>query len=167
MICEECHEREATRSIGISINGRTEYRNICDVCATKYFPQSPFSSGLGILESLFGDLPFGYSIVPQERSVRSDCPSVCSVCGTTAEEFSRTGFVGCPHCYEVFEPLIVQSVRKIQRGDRHIGTAPHDDGAEEARLRARIREALDSGDFSAARTLTDRLQELSRKKEDK
>ena len=87
----------------------------------------------------------------------------CPQCKTTGEEFVKTGFVGCPDCYKVFEPLIVQTVKKLQQSDRHVGKVPN--GAvnaekEEARLKAELQAAIDANDYAKLSELGERLKKL-------
>ena len=75
----------------------------------------------------------------------------------------KTGFVGCPRCYEVFEPLIVQTVKKLQQSDRHVGKTPLgvlDTASEEARLKSELQAAIDNGDYSKIGELGERLKKL-------
>ncbi|MDE6966481.1 MAG: hypothetical protein K2O94_05845, partial [Clostridiales bacterium] len=88
---------------------------------------------------------------------------ICPTCKTTSEEFMKTGFVGCPRCYEVFEPLIVQTVKKLQQSDRHVGKTPLgvlDTASEEARLKSELQAAIDNGDYSKIGELGERLKKL-------
>ncbi len=75
---------------------------------------------------------------------------ICPTCKTTSEEFMKTGFVGCPRCYEVFEPLIVQTVKKLQQSDRHVGKTPF----------GVLDTAIDNGDYSKIGELGERLKKL-------
>lgn len=88
---------------------------------------------------------------------------ICPTCKTTSEEFLKTGFVGCPRCYDVFEPLIVQTVKKLQQSDRHVGKKPTgavDFSQEEARLKAELHAAVDKGDYVRIGEISNKLNAL-------
>ncbi len=74
-----------------------------------------------------------------------------------------TGFVGCPKCYEVFEPLISGMVKKLQQADRHVGKNPFgaaDIEPDEARLKAELQAAIDRRDFDETVKLSKALQQM-------
>ena len=87
---------------------------------------------------------------------------MCPDCKTTSEEFLKTGFVGCPKCYKVFEPLVVQTVKKLQQSDRHVGKSPYGkiDTIDEAGLKAELQAAVDSGDYVKIVELSERLKKF-------
>lgn len=164
MKCTRCGNREATIHSYVSINNKKQHMDLCEDCARElqagmgmgeygdmfggFFGQSP----MGLLPGLFKLLD-----TPTTRKI------VCPVCKTTGEEFLKTGFVGCPHCYEEFEPLIIQSVKKFQTSDRHIGKSPS--GGEtpaeaETRLKAEMQAAFDAGDYKKLGELTQKLNKL-------
>lgn len=162
MKCSKCGLNEATRQVMVRINDSVERMYLCPECAKKYMPSNDLedfdvfsklinSSPMGLVSDL-GKL-FG---APASRSV------VCPHCKTTSEDFIKTGFVGCGHCYEVFRPLVVQTVKKLQQSDRHVGKTPYGepDAAEEERLRAELLQALDSGNSEKFDEVSARLKRL-------
>ncbi len=105
-----------------------------------------------------------------ERKTRKECPS----CGTTLDDFSRTGLLGCAHCYETFREELMPTVRYLQGKTVHVGKTPG--GAAEADydalsalvreqeyLRDAIREAEKEGESGRAAELRAALDAVNRK----
>lgn len=164
MKCTRCGRREATVHSIIAINNKKQQMDLCEDCARE------LQSGMGIggYGDIFGKIFGGSStgLLPGLFKL-FDAPAtqslVCPHCKTTGEEFTESGFVGCSHCYEVFEPLIVQTVRKVQQSDRHVGKTPvgaKDIIADEERLKQQLQAAIDSGDYSRLTELSEKLRKL-------
>lgn len=52
--------------------------------------------------------------------------TVCDVCGTTSEDFERSGYLGCSRCYDVFRGRVLSALSDTQRTIRHVGRRPPD-----------------------------------------
>lgn len=161
MKCSKCGQREATTEVLHTVNNHTEKLFLCDECAAALRPDIGFGK-LGIIDKLLGGSAMGLVNnfgglfdAPDERIL------VCPDCKTTSEEFLKTGFVGCPRCYDVFEPIVRRTVKKLQQSDIHVGKTPYgsSDG-EEAELKAQLKYAVENGDYSAAGQLSKRLEQL-------
>lgn len=170
MLCTKCGLRESTTEVVQRINNHIEKMYLCDECAKDFRPDSfdDFDvlnklikgSSMGILSGLMGMLD-----APTTRSL------VCPECKTTGDEFLKSGFVGCPRCYEAFEPLIVQTVKKLQQSDRHVGKCPYGPGGaprntaadERERLRAELQAAIDSFDYKRASEISAKLDAIDGK----
>ncbi len=162
MKCSKCGLREATTEVLHSINGHAEKLYLCDECAAAFRPDMGFDK-LGIFDKLLGVSPMG--LVTNFGGLfdtQSDRSIVCPDCKTTSEEFLQTGFVGCPRCYEVFEPLVRRTVKKLQQSDIHIGKSPYgmDPDAEESTLKTQLQIAIDNGDYGAVGELGKRLEQI-------
>jgi protein arginine kinase activator len=65
----------------------------------------------------------------------------CTGCGVSFAEFRKTGTLGCPACYDSFQPMLGQVIERAQAGGTaHIGRAPR--AAAELELRRVRREKL-------------------------
>lgn len=170
MKCTKCGLREATTEVLLRRNGNVEKMYLCSECAKTYRPEINIDS-FDMLNKVINGSPMGLLSnlsnlfnAPTTRSL------ICPDCKTTSEEFVKTGFVGCPRCYEVFEPLIAQSVKRLQQSDRHVGKSPHGEqysASEEAKLKAELQAAVDSGDYVRLSELSEELKKLVGRKEDK
>ncbi len=93
---------------------------------------------------------------------------VCPRCGTTIEEFRRTGLVGCAECYRAFREEILSAVRRVQGTTRHEGAIPavseekYSFMLEQQHLKDAIERALRAGKFEEAEALQQRLRESNR-----
>lgn len=170
MKCTKCGLREATTEIHVRHNNHVDKMYLCGECAKDYRPDLDLES-FDMLNKLINGSPMG---LLSNLNNLFDAPStramICPDCKTTSEEFLKTGFVGCPRCYEVFEPLIIQTVKKLQQSDRHVGKTPlgiPDTEEEESRLKAELQSAVDNGDYSKIGELGERLKKLvGNKRED-
>jgi len=62
-----------------------------------------------------------YNIKPETESLYIKS---CSVCGATASEVSKSGFVGCSECYKTFAALLDPYITKIHGKAVHRGRMP-------------------------------------------
>jgi protein arginine kinase activator len=128
MKCQRCKEREANVQIMQQIAGKKPQTfMLCDVCARELgismptFPMTgkvssnPFAVMGNIFQSNFG-------LGADEIDVRP--ASRCSKCKMTFEEFKRTGYLGCPSCYEAFASQMDPVFTRTQMGKKHIGRKP-------------------------------------------
>ncbi|MCH5165183.1 MAG: hypothetical protein J1G01_02150 [Clostridiales bacterium] len=163
MKCTKCGLRDATTEVLVRHNNHVEKMYLCGECAKDYRPEMNFES-FDMLNKLINGSPMG--LLSNLNNI-FDAPTtralICPDCKTTSEDFLKTGFVGCPRCYEVFEPLIVQAVKKLQQSDRHVGKTPVgmlDTASEEARLKTELQTAIDNGDYYKIGELGDKLKRL-------
>ena len=154
MLCDECGKREATYHSIKKINGHTTERHLCGECQKKYGSNLMKMSGLG---SLFGGLSGFFDEPKREEYV---CPS----CGTTGDEFLRTGFVGCSDCYKEFAPLIMPVIRRMQGDVSHVGKVPagveNSVSTEYERLKKELEKAIELEEYEQAGIIRDRMRQL-------
>lgn len=125
MKCQRCKEREASVQIVQQISGKKPQTfMLCDVCArelgisiptfpmTGSFSSNPFAIMGNVFQSNFGLGADDMSVKPADR---------CSQCKMTFEEFKKTGFLGCPHCYETFSAQMDPVFVRTQMGSKHVG----------------------------------------------
>lgn len=60
---------------------------------------------------------------------------ICRSCGRRLSEFYNTGMLGCPDCYNAFEPEIITALKKIQGRTFHVGKEPAITEEEKALLK--------------------------------
>lgn len=163
MICTKCGKREATTMVYTNNNGRSERMYLCDECKKAFFQTN--SDQFDMLDALMSHPPMGlvnslngFFGTPTKRL------PVCPDCKTTGEEFLNSGFVGCPTCYKAFEPLVVQTVKKLQQSDRHVGKCPAymraRNDEDVARLKAELNAAIRDQDYVRAGEISGVLAKL-------
>lgn len=124
MKCQRCKERDANVQIMQQEAGKKPQTfMLCDVCAREMgisiptFPVSvkinnPFAVMGNAFQTTFG---IGADDLTKRRPYR------CEQCGLTFDEFRKTGFLGCPHCYEVFGSQLDPVFCRTQMGKKHLG----------------------------------------------
>ena len=121
MICEMCKKNNATVHIREIINGDERAAHYCDKCAVKKEFNLHSFEGHGVakcvlnISSLCSD--------PPQREEKSR-QLVCPVCNLTSDEFHKTGRLGCPSCYEVFDRLLLEVLPEMHAGCVHKGKKP-------------------------------------------
>ena len=157
MKCDECGKREATFHSIKKINGVTTERHMCGECQKKYGGSLMKISGLG---NLFGSLG-GFFDEPR-LSARNDF--ICPSCGTTGDEFLKTGFVGCSNCYKEFAPIIMPVIRRMQGDASHVGKVPlgveNSVSIEYDRLKKELEKAIELEEYEQAGIIRDRMRQL-------
>ena len=94
--------------------------------------------------------------------------TVCPRCGTTIEEFRRTGLLGCAECYSVFREEILSTVLRVQGKTRHEGDIPavkeekYSFMLEQQHLKEEIERAMRERRYAEAEELKQRLKESNR-----
>lgn len=169
MKCSHCGLREATSEVVLRNNGHIEKLYLCGECAKNFRPDEVMN--FGFLNKLINGSPMGILSNLNNLFDTKSRTLICPECKTTSDDFLKTGFVGCPRCYEVFEPLIEQTVKRLQQSDRHVGKVPIgavDIATEEARLKAELQSAVDRGDYTKIGELSMQLKKLvGSRREDK
>lgn len=104
MLCDICHIREATLHYTVVMGSMSTTMNICEHCAKKkgLLP----ASGIPISGLLLND---------------ANKNLVCSRCGLTFKEFTKTLKFGCSNCYDVFGEEIKPFLKKLHGSTVHRG----------------------------------------------
>lgn len=166
MLCEKCNKNEATIHYTEIINGVKNEHFLCSECAS----DTNMNYYSGILD---GEFPFSQlmngilSLTRGEDRENEMMHVVCPKCGMNYDEFTRVSKFGCEECYNVFGPLLQESLKKIQGDTKHIGKHPgeaHKDKEQNEleELNQRLKEAIIIEDFEAAASLRDKIRELRR-----
>lgn len=150
MLCSNCKKKQAAHAIDRD-GGEKIY--LCSECYEK----------LGDAVGYFSDEPdFFVSFLQPQQSVERSC----SVCGTTLAEYSRTGLVGCAHCYTVFRADLMPAIARIHGKTEHTGKHPLGDGrlfellAEQKKLRVKLEQALKDKKMKEAERLNRDIREI-------
>ncbi|MBC2605761.1 UvrB/UvrC motif-containing protein [Pelagicoccus albus] len=91
----------------------------------------------------------------------------CSGCGLTPADFKEHGRLGCPKCYETFEAKIEPMLRKLHKGERHLGKVPGSteqrrvvSPEEIAKLKQRLDEYVSREEYEMAAAVRDQIRSL-------
>lgn len=156
MLCETCHDKEATVHLTQVIDGAVKKIHLCEGCASEsgFDIQGPLS----ITDILLG--MDGEQTAPSSASSKHECPA----CGMSQGEFKKTGRLGCPVCYETFAGDLVQLVNAIHRGDEHVGKIPSREGVRArfsgklSALQKRLDQAVTREQFEEAAKIRDKIR---------
>ena len=136
--------------------------HLCEACAAeKGLEPAPASTNLPLTDFLahMGD----------ERGQDDDVASdhQCSFCGLTFAQFRETGRLGCPHCYQTFEPHLRRLLRRIHGSVQHVGKVylPPDPTASDMEkrldgLRRKLHRGIEAEDFERAAEVRDQIRSM-------
>lgn len=163
--CVKCQQNLATVKFTTIKNGVVEERHLCAQCATT---QSPYQKkNLPQLD----DILSGILGIQAAGEVSPDKPAepTCGNCGLPYSSYRQTLILGCSECYESFDKLLVNELRRFHGAVRHTGRVPHSQvrevrnarNAEE--LKTRLAQAVKAEDFALAAKLRDQINEITQK----
>ena len=159
MLCDICHEFEATVFYTIIVNNQKTELHLCEKCATKKgLIKSPGS--LSLKEFM--------PLIPHELETED---IRCPLCGLSYKEFRETTKFGCPECYTAFEKKIIPLLRRIHGSVQHIGKTVEksiknqkfmDNKMHE--LRGRLKEAIEAEQYEEAARIRDEMKKMQNTK---
>ncbi len=154
MLCEHCHENEATFHRVQVINGARSEAHLCSECLASQ--QGAINIG-SMIASLFS--PAGH-VAPASQLA-------CKRCGTTPARFQQTGRLGCEQCYSDLSAMIEPMLKRVQGRLRHTGRVP--EGAKPSEpadpvqeLRRLIQDAVAKEDYETAAQLRDEIKKYEK-----
>ena len=161
MLCEECKTNEASYTISVMVGGEITTRHLCGDCMAKMnmdIASGNIKSLLStILSAITGDTAPGSA----EKDV------ICPRCGMTLSEFTRTGHLGCPKCFEAFREQLQRMLLQIHGRVQHAGRQPLSTAEEQRKrsatelLQRQMEQAVALEDFETAAKLRDQIRALS------
>ena len=107
ILCQHCKKNPATVNYVEIINGDKFEMHLCQSCYASLYGDLHSKANGDMWAELFGN-PYAEK-------------KVCPVCGTTYDDYERTGLVGCASCYDVFKDELLASIERIQGKIRHVG----------------------------------------------
>ena len=155
MICQNCKKREATVNHVEKINGQACAFHLCAECANQMFSSFESEVANAIFSGLFGEETYG--------------ESVCPACGLAFSEYERTGLLGCPSCYDVFNERLLPYITRIQGKTVHVGkgggvyTSEHDLQLKLTSLQRDMERALSRGDYTEAGRINEQMNALKKR----
>jgi len=161
MLCEKCHQKQATVHMQQVVNGIKKEIHMCQDCSIQM--DAPIS-----IEALLNGLLGSFLTVAADKQKQSavhyePCPS----CGMTYDGFkSGGGKLGCAECYRVFSRELEAILKSVQASTKHEGKYPQKSGRalfqrrEAVRLRELMRTAIEGENFEEAARLRDEIRIL-------
>jgi len=108
MKCQSCGKKEAKVRYYEDINGAKQELHFCEDCAKKF----GFENFSEIFSPIFTSIPNFFIEEKKEDK--------CNKCGYTFENYLKTGFFGCPNCYEAFNDNLDELFMKLHGKTRHV-----------------------------------------------
>jgi len=167
MLCEECKVNEASYTIAVMMGTEVTQRHLCGDCMAKMNMNLASGNIRGLLSSILTAITGSEDTKPDDKQPDVVCPR----CKTTWGQFTKSGRLGCPGCYEAFreplQPMLLQIHGRVQHGGREpLHTADEQRvRSQQEELTRQMEQAVAAEDFETAAVLRDRLRELVRKEE--
>lgn len=161
--CMKCQQNVASVKFTRFQNGVAEEHHLCPQCAAVSSPyqKKAFPQLDEILSGILG-------VAAAEAAGRvAPAEPTCSTCGLPFSSYRDTLILGCSDCYESFEKLLVNELRRFHGSVRHVGRVPHGEVTETQTfrkaddLKSRLAEAIRAEDFGMAAKLRDQLRALT------
>ena len=179
MLCQKCHKNEATIHVQKIEDGHVKSLHLCESCAAQHSMEGSDLQGFNLAEVLFdiaGKVAEAVNSKNEEETPEPVSEPVCPHCGWTLQKFRKSGYLGCPECYDAFETQIAGMLKNIHRGDHHTGKIPVSAGSEQKhgheaaqlrreieRLRKDQEEKIRREEYEDAAVIRDKIQELEKK----
>lgn len=158
MMCQMCSNNIANTHIKTIVNGELREYALCSKCAEKMGYGNIFS-GFGMnlgsfLESFLGSENIGLP----NNDIRK-----CPKCGSTFNDISKTGKIGCADCYNTFREELVPIIKRIHGNTTHVGLSNHvvhkNETVDECtKLRNELKIAIENQEFERAAELRDKIK---------
>jgi protein arginine kinase activator len=168
MLCQECRKRPAVVTVTMVVNGQKMQMHMCEECARKKADLSEFLSENLPLQQLLGGLLSQAGHGQAAKSGAAEGEKSCPGCGSTYEQFTQAGRLGCSECYTVFGDQLRPMLRRIHGSVVHQGKVPARTGGdlkvkkEITDLRIALQRAVGREDFEQAARLRDEIKERER-----
>ncbi|MGE4282463.1 MAG: UvrB/UvrC motif-containing protein [Clostridia bacterium] len=169
MICQRCQQRPASVHVTQIINNEKREVHLCEQCAhedEQIAFSNPFSfvSPFNISNFLTGFL--GKDLAYQVKHKEPTVMPVCSNCGMTYEQFTRSGKMGCANCYLAFSNTLESVLKRVHGTTYHNGKLPQRTGGkikskrEMDSLKSKLIKAVQNEEYEQAADLRDQIREL-------
>ncbi len=169
MLCDECGKRPANVRLTKIVNGVKSESHLCEQCAREKGELELFSepnfSFPNLLAGLLQHEP-GFAGAPV--AFPGGATSRCRTCGLDFSGFRKTGFLGCPDCYDEFRPRLEPLLRRIHGSTRHTGKVPGRTGAatdtrrEIESLRVELSRLVAKERYEEAAKVRDKIRALEK-----
>ena len=176
MLCENCKKKTATVFYNENINGKARSYSLCGDCAAKLREKGDLQEITSMMGSfadpfsaLHDDLFGGFFGMPAMKTVSTQ--KKCPQCGCVYADIAKSGKVGCPVCYEIFQDELSRTIRSIHGTTSHTGNVPAKHRAMQARaeqlkkLKRELQQAVEKEDYETAAKLRDEVRQMEARKE--
>ena len=171
-LCEECGQSEACYTISVMMGGQITQRHLCADCMAKMNMNLAAGNIKHLLSAIMSAITGAEegenppAVAPEDDDLAGGAPA-CERCGTTLSQFTKSGHLGCPHCYTAFREQLTPMLQQIHGRVQHAGRKPIEDEAAQHRralhdnLTRQLAQAVSLEDFETAALLRDQLRRLN------
>jgi len=163
MLCEECKVNEASYTLSVMVGDEVTTRHLCGDCMAKMNMNIASGNIKSLLSSILSAITGNDT--PEEKQQEVVCPR----CHTTLSQFTKSGHLGCPMCYEAFREQLQPMLLQIHGRVQHAGRQPlctEDAQLQRSRqeeLTRQMEQAVALEDFETAAVIRDQLKALAEK----
>jgi len=164
MLCNVCNLREATIHLTEIVNDQMVEIHLCENCAQE--KGTDFKTHFNLTDLLGGLIEADTADVDANMK---KVPLQCATCGTTYEEFGKSGRLGCAKCYAAFSKLLIPLIKRLQRSIQHVGKRPANVSSathtnhDLRLLREKLAKKVQMEEFEEAAKIRDRIKQLEEK----
>ena len=170
MLCEECHQNEASYTISVMMGEAVTQRHLCADCMAKMNMNIASGNMQKLLNAILNAINRGE---PEDSErVEDNQPDIsCPRCHMTLNRFVKTGRLGCPGCYQAFAAQLQPMLLQIHGRTQHAGRKPLQSETEQRtryeqdELTRQLQQAVNAEDYERAAILRDRIRALLGKEE--
>ena len=166
MLCDECGVNEACYTVSVMVGDTVTQRHLCADCMAKM----NMNIASGNIKHLLSAILTAITGQEQPAAEAHAGPEVvCERCNTTLSQFTKSGKLGCPACYQAFREQLTPMLQQIHGRVQHAGRKPLNTEAaqrlrsEQEELTRQMEQAVAMEDFETAAILRDRLKALAEK----
>lgn len=163
MLCEECKVNEASYTLSVMVGDEVTTRHLCGDCMAKMNMNIASGNIKSLLSSILS------AITGNDTPAEKQPEVVCPRCRTALSQFTKTGHLGCPACYEAFHEQLQPMLLQIHGRVQHAGRKPlATEDAQRSRYRQedltrQMEQAIAVEDFETAAKIRDQLKALAEK----
>ena len=159
MLCDDCKKRQATYHEVTEVNGYRTDVHLCEECMRK----RGYKTDMSVFDSFFNGFGFDdFFALPSSTRSRA----VCSKCGKSLEEFTRTGLLGCENCYDEFASYILPHLNQTQAKVLHVGKKPGKKekkvNPEYEKLKKELSAAVEAEEYEKAAQIQAKIKEMEK-----
>lgn len=132
MLCQKCHQRQATVFFSQTVGNQTTQAHLCEVCAKEQtqtyggaipFGVNPFAALSDFLNNF---MSWGEGSIEEVNTGRAKPQTAvpqlqCPHCGYQLSFFRQNGRLGCTKCYEAFKGALEPLISNIHGNVKHVG----------------------------------------------
>lgn len=162
MKCQKCGNNIANTHIKSIVNGEIKEFDLCSACAKKMGYTNVFTDMENEFSNFLGSF-FANALPAKTQTTR------CEFCGSTYSDITKTGYVGCANCYDVFSEELTPLIRRIHGNTTHCGknsgkvnkiSIIETKNDKIAKLKKELDQAIKVQDFERAAVLRDEIKSL-------